>query len=105
MGVIRCYSARFFVVVLLLVYGGLFIVLHRMEIDSTFYGSNVKVAYVQNPFENVRKEEARVTWTNATLFPAPLNWKNYLFEGRDDKDGRNLWEYTDLPTWMKGRKK
>jgi hypothetical protein len=102
----RLNSTLAVLIVLLLVYAGVVILLHRMQVESTPSGLSSKVTYVQNPFGNAPRGTYGVASTNVTLFPAPTQWKNNLVEDRHDlyQDGIYLWEYTDLPSWMKGTK-
>jgi len=109
MRVLRWNSTRCFLAFLVLVYAALSILLHRVNVHSTPSGLQAHIAYLQNPFEKynvlLKKDEYVLPYsTNATQFPAPRDWENYLIEGRnnDYRDGKNLWDYTDLPTWMKG---
>lgn len=107
MGVFRWNSTRLFLGVLLLVYLALFLFLHRLEVDSTPSGLNHKAIYVSNPFANAQSlsKETPSVLSNVSLFPAPAHFENHLFEGQHERYsiyGKKLWEYTDLPRWMKG---
>ena len=102
-------STRCLLAFLILVYAALSILVYRVNVHSTPSGVQAHIADFQNPFEKynvlLKKDESVLSYsTNATQFPAPRDWENYLFEGRNNdwRDGKNLWDYTDLPTWMKG---
>jgi hypothetical protein len=103
-------ATRCLLAALILVYAATFMLVHRVNIHSTpSTRVQAHISYLQNPFEKytilLKKDESSVSFfTNATQFPAPLDWENSLFEGRleDYRDGKNLWDYTNLPTWMKG---
>jgi hypothetical protein len=120
--------ARIFLLVLLVVYGCLFVVLHRMELEGAPSGllsvdmSNTQVVKrVSNPFAAAQAAAARsykdleeeggetataddTNVTAASLYPIPTDWENRIIEGRveDYQTGNDLWDYTDLPSWMKG---
>ena len=103
-------ATRCLLAVLILVYAATFMLVHRVNIPSTpSTRVQAHISYLPNPFEKytilLKKDESSVSFfTNATQFTAPLDWENSLFEGRleDYRDGKNLWDYTNLPTWMKG---
>lgn len=111
--------ARIFLAVLLLMYGCLFIVLHRMEVEMVPSGLLVdaRVKRVTNPFagptagisqgSKVEDDEERRGANEAapTLYPIPSDWENRIMEGKvpEYQTGKDLWDYTDLPSWMKGR--
>ena len=94
-------APRLFVCLLLVVYGALFVVLQRMEPDPLVHHEVVRVpnplAFVSKdvPSNDITKDEA--------VYPIPPNWKHGLGEGRVDVFLKDLWEYTNLPGWMKGK--
>ena len=128
--------ARVFLLVLLVVYGCLFVVLHRMELEgapsgllSVDTGTTQVVKRVSNPFGAAQgvaaaaataarshkdleeeggetaAEDDNANITAASLYPIPTDWQNRIIEGRVEayQTGNDLWDYTDLPSWMKGR--
>jgi len=105
MRVARSSAARLCLTCLLFVYGCLFVVVHRMELDS----APPQVKQVPNPFERPAQPDIPAivepsNTTAASLYPVPLDWENRLVEGRlaDFQSGKDLWEYTNLPSWMTG---
>jgi len=135
--------SRFFLTLLLVVYGSLFLFLQRMGISENVQQQQQTTTQEQQqqqqflrPFEKYdhhqthnhhpdqdqhliatiqKKEELGgerlvISPSNETLvvLPPVADWKNQLWEGRNLRDGKelgkkkNLWDGTDLPTWMKG---
>ena len=106
----RSISLHVLLGLLLIVYGVLWVLLHRLE-ASPLESSVLSASLSNHVVPSLQSHGNRTIDTEAEqderLDLPTQNWENRLVDGEylQYPSGSNLWDHTDLPTWMKGEER